>query len=121
MPTAIQTVQQRLGVQSSGHWDSATDGALLAYQQTGRGTYPMDPTGHPDPATLVNLGYFAPGDILTEEWAGYLTGGAKPGHFGRDLRAAIDQVPRWAWFTVAGAFGIFAYMAYRTDKKRSKT
>ncbi len=120
MPTAIQQVQQRLGVQQSGRWDAATDGGLLAYQQSAKGSYAMDPNGHPDPATLVNLGYYTPGELFTEEWADYLAGGAKPGHFGRDLRAAIDQVPRWAWGTLAAGFGIFAYMAWRTDKKRAK-
>jgi hypothetical protein len=121
MPTAIQRVQQRLGVQQSGHWDSSTDGAILAFQQTAKGvTYAMDPSGHPDPATLVNLGYYAPADIFTDEWTSYLAGGEKPGHFGRDVRASIDQVPRWAWATLAVGFGIFAYMAYRTDKKRGK-
>jgi hypothetical protein len=122
MPTAIQQVQQRLGVHASGQWDSATDGALLAYQQSAKGaTYGMDPNGHPDPATLVNLGYYAPADLFTEEWASYLAGtGKKPGHFGRDLRASIDQVPRWAWALLAVSFGGFAYMAYRTDKKRGK-
>jgi hypothetical protein len=121
MTTAIQQVQQRLGVRQSGQWDSATDGAILAFQQTAKGTkYAMDPNGHPDPATLVNLGYYSPADVFTQGWADYLAGGPKPGHFGRDLRASIDQVPRWAWATVAVGFGIFAYMAYRTDKKRGK-
>ena len=47
-------------------------------------------------------------------------GGAKPGHYWRDVRASIDQVPRWAWATIAVAFGAFGYMAYRTDKKRGR-
>jgi len=93
---------------------------MLAFQQTGKGAFPMDPHGHPDPATLLNLGYYAPGDVFTQGWVDYIAGGEKPGHFGRDLRTAIDQVPRWAWATVAVAFGAFAYMAYRTDKKRGR-
>jgi len=121
MPTAIQKVQQNLGVPQTGHWDSATDGALIAYQQTARNaTYAMDANGHPDPATLVNLGYYSPADLFTQGWSDYLTGGPKPGNFGRDLRTAIDQVPQWAWATVAAGFSIFAYMAWRTDKKRAK-
>jgi len=122
MPTAIDRVQQRLGVQQSGHWDSATDGALVAFQQAPKGaSYPMDANGHPDPATLVNLGYYAPADVFTEEWSAYLAGqGPKPGHFGRDLRAAIDQVPRWAWAIVGVSFSVFAYMAYKTDRKRGR-
>lgn len=121
MPTAITRVQQRLGVPQTGVWDGTTDGAILAFQQTAKGqAFPMDPTGHPDPATLMNLGYYAPGDVFTEEWANYLAGGAKPGHYWRDVRASIDQVPRWAWATIAVAFGAFGYMAYRTDKKRGR-
>lgn len=121
MSTGITRVQQKLGVQQSGEWNNATAGAVLAFQQTGKGQFPMTPTGHPDPATLVNLGYYAPTDALTTPWADYLAGGDKPGHFWRDLRTSIDQVPRWAWGTVAVAFGAFGYMAYRTDRKREKT
>jgi hypothetical protein len=120
MPTAIQRVQQKLGVQASGAWDAGTSGAVLAFQQGGSGTYPMQATGHPDPATLLNLGYYAPADVLAEDWLGYLNGGEKPGTFWRDVCASIDQVPRWAWATAAVGFGAFAYMAYRTDKKRGK-
>lgn len=121
MPSSITSVQQKLGVSQSGRWDSSTDGALIAFQQTAKGqAYAMDPNGHPDPATLVNLGYYAPADVFTQEWTDYLSGGPKPGHFGRDLRASIDQVPRWAWVTLAVAFGGFAYMAYKTDKKRGR-
>jgi hypothetical protein len=120
MASGIVRVQQKLGVAQSGAWDNATTGALLAYQQAGKGALPMAANGHPDPATLLNLGYYAPGDVLTQDWLDYLSGGTKPGHFGRDLRASIDQVPRWAWTTVALAFGAFAYMAYRTDKKRGR-
>jgi len=120
MPTPTELLQSRLGVPRTGHWNAQTDGAIVGYQQTGKGAYPMRATGHPDPATLANLGYFAPKDVFTSGWAGYLTGGNKPGTFGRDARAAIDQVPRWAWATVAGAFSIFAYVAYRTDRKRER-
>ena len=117
--SGIVSIQQKLGVAQSGAWDSGTSGAMLAYQQAGHGAFPMDANGHPDPATLLNLGYYVPADVFTDDWMGYLRGdGSKPGHFGRDLRASIDQVPRWAWATVAVAFGAFAYMAYRTDRKR---
>lgn len=117
MPTAVQLAQQRLGVRSSGTWDNATDGAVLAFQQRGKGTYPMDPHGHPDPATLLNIGYYAPGDIFPARWEDYLEGGEKPGTFMRDIDTAIDQVPRWVWGTMGAAFGIFAWMAWRTDRK----
>lgn len=120
MASPIDVVQSRLGVPRSGHWDRTTDGAILAYQSSGKGQYPMRATGHPDPGTLANLGYFDPKEMLPERWANYLGGGEKPGTFGRDVRTAIDQVPRWAWGTVAAAFSVFAIMAYRTDRKREK-
>lgn len=120
MPSPIDVVQSKLGVPRSGHWDRATDGALVAYQSGGKGAYAMRATGHPDAATLANLGYFDPKEIMTEGWADYISGGNKPGTFGRDLRTSIDQVPRWAWGTVAAAFSVFAVLAYRTDRKREK-
>ena len=118
MASAIEHVQTELGVPRTGHWDGATDGALKVYQSTHKGGYAMRATGHPDPATLANLGYFDPKEVFTAGWAGYLDGGEKPGTFGRDLKTSIDQVPRWAWGTLAAAFTVFAVMAYRTDRKR---
>lgn len=120
MPTPIQVVQQHLGVPATGVWDAVTDGGILAYQRTGKGAYPMSANGHPDPATLANLGYYAPGDIFTKAWADYLGGGAKPSSYGRDVETSIDQVPRWVWGTLGAAFTVFAVMAYRTDQKRGK-
>src|SRR5258706_5905490 len=117
--SGLLQVQKTLGIKSSGTWDGSTRGAVLAYQQSGKAQYPMDPNGHPDPATLVNLGYYAPPDVFTDDWSAYLSGGTKPGHFGRDLRTSIDQVPRWTWFTLAGVFGAFAYIAWKREKKRS--
>ncbi|SRR5260221_9284569 len=118
MPTPIEHLQQRLGLRQTGTWDGATDGAILAYQGSAKGQYPMSATGHPDPATLANLGYYAPGDIFTSRWAAYLEGGSKPSTALRDIQTSIDQVPRWVWATAAVSFGVFAYMAYRTDRKR---
>lgn len=118
--SGIETLQARLGVPRSGSWDHATDGAILSYQTSGKGQIPMRATGHPDPSTLANLGYFDPKEVFTHRWAEYLDGGEKPGTFTRDLRTAIDQVPRWAWGTLAGAFTVFAVLAYRTDRKREK-
>lgn len=118
MAEAITLVQQRLGVRQTGSWDKATDGAVLAFQQRKGQPYPMDPTGRPDGATLANLGYFSPGEVFPAKWDDYLAGGEKPGTFARDLETALDQVPRWAWGVMAVAFGSFAYMAWRTDRKR---
>jgi peptidoglycan hydrolase-like protein with peptidoglycan-binding domain len=114
--TAIELIQGHLGVPKSGHWDGMTMAALAAYQSS----HGLDATGHPDPATLASLGYYKPEDIFTKKWAEYLSGGDKPGTFGRDLKTSIDQVPRWVWGTVAAGFSVFAIMAYRTDRKREK-
>ncbi len=114
MTTPVEAIQQRLGVPRSGHWDGVTRGALVAYQQS----HGLSPSGHPDPATLASLGYYRPDDLFTQKWVSYLEGGDKPGTFGRDLKTSIDQVPRWAWATLAASFSVFAYMAYRTDRKR---
>jgi len=120
MPTPLDLVQSRLGVPRTGRWDATTDGALRVYQSSGKGPYAMRPTGHPDAATLANLGYFDPKDIVTASWAAYIDGGPKPGTFGRDVKTSIDQVPRWAWGTLAASFSLFAVLAYRTDRKREK-
>jgi hypothetical protein len=117
--TPVELVQGRLGLRPNGTWDSATDGAVLSYQQRGRGTYPMVPHGYVDAQTLANLGYYAPAEVFPRGWAEYLAGGDKPGSLGRDLGTSIDQVPRWAWGVMAVVFGGVSYLTYRGDKKRS--
>jgi hypothetical protein len=112
--TPVEALQQKLGVPKTGHWDGATYGAITSYQSG----HHLDGAGHPDPQTLSALGYYGPSDLFTKNWSDYLAGGSKPGTFGRDLRATIDQVPRWAWATLAVGFSAFAYLAYRTDRKR---
>jgi len=119
MPGPVDTLQRNLGVRVTGEWDATTYGALLAYQQSGRGAYPMSSSGHADPATLANLGYYEPLEAFPGGMREYLAGtGEKPGTFMRDVGTAIDQVPRWAWGAAAVLFGGFAYLAYRGDKKR---
>jgi len=113
----IDVLQKRLGVPTSKKWDTVTRGALTAYQQSKGAALPMQPSGHPDPATLINLGYYDPLDSLPHAQIAYLEGGAKPGHFGRDLATVISQVPRWAWFTLGGALVAMAYVSYRGGKK----
>lgn len=118
MQSPVQLVQGRLGIRPTGTWDSTTDGAALAFQRT-RGEYPMVAHGYVDPQTLANLGYYDPAEVFPRGWAEYLAGGDKPGSFGRDLGTAIDQVPRWAWATLAVVFGGVSYLTYRGDKKRA--
>ena len=118
MATPTQLAQRTLGVPQTGVWDATTDGAMMAYQQSHAGKYGMTPDGHPDPATLANLGYYTPEEMFSAKWQAFMAGGTHPGTFGRDIGTAIDQVPRWAWAGTAAAFGLFAYLAYRGDKKR---
>jgi len=120
MATPIQLVQRNLGVPQTGVWDATTDGAIVAYQHGHHGPYPMSADGHPDPQTLANLGYYEPESIFSSKWRDYLAGGKHPSTFPRDVATAIDQVPRWAWAATAATFGVFAYLAYRSDKKRRK-
>lgn len=121
MPTRVEIVQARLGIPPTGRWDAVTDGAVLAYQRAGLGQAQMAPHGHTDAATMVNLGYYAPTEIFPGRWGDYLAGGERPGTFGRDMSTAINQVPRWAWIGMTVTFGLFAYLAWRGDKKRGAT
>jgi len=102
---SIDLVQKKLGVPASNKWDPLTLGALVAYQSSGAGKYPMAPTGHPDPPTLMNLDYYNGVDELAEPWADYVNGDGKhPGTVWRDLGASGSQVPQWTWFAVAALF-----------------
>lgn len=115
----IVALQAALGIPQTGEWDHATLGAMQAYQQAGGGVYPMTPHGHPDAATLANLGYYAPGSLFPSRWTEYLSSGAEhPSTFTRDIATSLNQVPRWAWATVAVTFAVMGYFAYRGDKKR---
>jgi len=116
----LDVLQSRLGVPSTGTWDGATYAALRTYQQRGHGEYPMNATGRPDPATLLNLGYYVPEESFPSAQRAFLATGEAPGTFMRDVGTAIDQVPRWAWGIGTVAFGLFAYLAYRGDKKRGR-
>ena len=69
----------------------------LAAFQTSLG---LPGTGDHDPATLIAASVYQP--------SGH-TGSA----FWRDIMSSMNQVPRWAWFGVAGlSFGL-AYLSYR--------
>ena len=90
---------------------------LVGFQKANAGPLPMHAHGHPDANTLINMGQYDP----TEHWPSaqqdFLAGGERPGTFFRDLGTVNTQVPQWAWFTLAGAFTLFAVMAYRTHQK----
>lgn len=102
---------------------AAEKAALVAFQQSGRGSLPMSPHGHPDANTMINQGAYDPMDHWPSSQVEFLTTGEKPGTFLRDLSGVGNQVPRWAWFTVGGVFvvlGIFAYRRHRQEKKSGK-
>jgi hypothetical protein len=116
----LANVQRRLGVPASSHWDAMTTGALRAFQSGSHGVFPMQPTGHVDPPTLANLGYYDPLDEMTPASQAYLSGtGEKPGTFWRDLAATTNQVPQWAWLTLgAGMIGLGWWGWHQSAKKK---
>jgi hypothetical protein len=114
----VDIVQRKLGVPVTDEWDAVTLGALTAYQSSGAGPWPMYPHGHPDPATLYNLGYYDPIEELTAEQRAYVEGRRdKPSTFFRDLGGASAQVPRWAWIAVGVGLIAVGIYTYRAAKK----
>lgn len=114
----IDIVQSKLGVPVTDNWDAATLGAITVYQASNAGTFPMTPTGHPDPPTLINLGYYNPLDLMKPSWASYLEGGRKqPSSIGRDLAGASNIIPQPGWLALGALFlGLGAYAWYRREK-----
>ena len=98
----LALLQQQIGAQPTDTWDPATAQAVVNFQSQ-RGIFP---TGDVDPATLVAAGVYTPTGR---------TGSA----FWRDIMASMNQVPRWAWFGVAGlSFGL-AYLSYRRKNPKA--
>lgn len=110
-------VQKRLGVPATGKWDAATRGAMIAYQQSRGGPLPVVPSGHPDPNTLINLGYYDPLDHMAHSQVDYLGGGEYPSGVGRDVVGVFNQVPRWAWLGLGAGMLVMAYVSYRRAYK----
>jgi hypothetical protein len=113
----IDIVQKKLGVPVTNDWDAVTLGAMTAYQASKVGPLPMLPHGHPDPPTLINLGYYDPVDELPADQRRYVEGGDKPGTFFRDLGTASNQVPQWAWIVMGIGLIAFGYYTYRQATK----
>ena len=67
MASSLETIQHNLGVPVTPSWDAVTSGAIAPYQGGERGPLPMYPTGEPDPATLINLGYYDPKGNVTRD------------------------------------------------------
>lgn len=102
---------------------AAQKAALVSFQQSNQGPFPMSPHGHPDSNTLINQGQYDPMELWPSSQVDFLTQGEQPGTFLRDLRGIDNQVPRWAWFTAGGVFlllGTLAYRRHRKAKKRGK-
>jgi hypothetical protein len=115
----LTAVQQRLGVPATAHWDGMTLGAIRAYQSGGRGVYPMQATGHPDPATLANLGYYDPLALMDPAQADWVTGkDSKPGTYLRDLAGATNQVPQWAWLATGALLLGLGWWGWHQSKKK---
>jgi len=114
----VETVQQNLGVPVTGAWDAVTMGALAPYQQGADGPLSMFPSGQPDPATLINLGYYDPVEDMPRAQREYLEGGARPTTFWRDLATASNQVPQWVWIALGAACVGLGYYTLRKPEKR---
>jgi hypothetical protein len=115
----VQVVQSKLGVAPTNRWDAATLSALAPFQATGSGPLAMYPTGEPDPATLINAGYYDPLQVLPRSWSEYATGGPAPGTFWRDLRVSSNQVPQWIWLALGIVLVSVGYYTYRRRARRS--
>jgi hypothetical protein len=88
---------------------------LVSYQRTGSGL-PMFPHGHPDPATMINMGAYSPDSFWTEGQKRYLEGGQRPSTLLRDLQGVSNQIPRWAWLAAGGAFVLLGILALRRPR-----
>lgn len=117
----ILDVQATLGVPQTNTWDRATLAALSTYQGRQHGELAMHITGSPDPATLINLGYYDPIDELPRRHADFLAGRSdQPSTLGRDLATLSNQVPQWVWIVLGtGMFGV-GYYIYRRNRKTGK-
>jgi hypothetical protein len=116
----VSVVQQNLGVPPSGEWDATTMGAIGPFQASGGRPLRMYATGQPDPATLINAGYYDPLEYMPRGWREYVQGGSAPGTFWRDLGVANSQIPQWAWLTLGVMFMGFGYYIHRKRKRRAR-
>jgi hypothetical protein len=85
---------------------------LVSYQRTGSGL-PMYPHGRPDPATLINMGFYDPATMWSDSQKRYLEGGPKPSSLLRDLQGVSNQIPQWVWLAAGGTLLVLGLMAMR--------
>jgi hypothetical protein len=116
----IAETQAKLGVPTTNQWDRATLAALSTYQGRGKGELKMHVTGVPDPATLINLGYYDPLLDLPRRHSDFLAGRQDaPTTFWRDLASMSNQVPQWIWIVAGvGMVGVGVYV-YRQNQKEA--
>jgi hypothetical protein len=117
---SLDVVQRNLGIAQSGQWDAQTMASMTVFQDSGQGALAMYPTGQPDPATLINLGYYDPIEDMPRKQRDYLEGGERPSTFLRDLGTASNQVPQWIWIALGVFFTGLAYYTYRKRQKKGK-
>jgi len=113
----VNVVQQNLGVPQTGQWDATTMGAMASFQAAGNRPLQMYATGEPDPATLINSGYYDPLEAMPSSWRQYVQGGQAPGTFWRDLGVASNQVPQWAWLFMGVLFVGLGYYVHRKRRQ----
>lgn len=89
-----------------------TTADLVSYQRTGSGL-PMYPHGRPDPATLINMGFYDPQNLWSPAQKQYLSGGKKPSTILRDLQGVSNQVPQWTWLAAGGVLVVLGLMAMK--------
>jgi len=110
----IEDLQAALGVRQTSEWDQETLAAMSTYQGRNQGELQMHVTGTPDPATLINLGYYDPLSELPRRQAEFLSGdGPQPTTLWRDLATLSNQVPQWIWLLMGGGMLAVGYYVHR--------
>ena len=110
--TDTALIQQKLGVQQTDVWNQPTESAVTEFQRSKF----IDASGNPDPVTLAALNVYDPAAGAPASFQRYVAGGPEPGTYGRDVTTAMNQIPRWAWITMAVGFGGLAYFAWYRRK-----
>jgi hypothetical protein len=113
----VADLQATLGVPQTNEWDQSTLMALSTYQGRNQGELEMHVTGVPDPATLINLGYYDPLDELPRRHAQYLAGTKKPSTIWRDMATLSNQVPQWIWIVAGAGMVAIGYYVHRKNEK----
>lgn len=106
--TDTALLERKLGLPETDSFSDAAEAAIRAFQ-AGHG---LDATGNPDPQTAAALAIYDPVAGASSRYQRYLAGGKEPGHLGRDLVTAMNQVPRWGWIAGGVVFAGLATFSY---------